>query len=119
MSGAIARTVCSWAIWSSVTMRMLRFECRPKQVGESLAWCSGSQGRDGGRSRFGIRGSKAGGGEEALGLPDQRVDAAGQPVGGDGILEQAPDPRDRVVLVGAVLGQPEQPEAGGRGLGQP
>ena len=62
---------------------------------------------------------KAARGEEALGLADQRLDAAEQPVRRDRILEQAPDSLDGVVLVGGVLGQPQQAEAGVLGLSQP
>jgi len=66
-----------------------------------------------------MRGLEVTGSEEALGLADQRLDAAEQPVRRDRILEQAPDSLDGVVLVGGVLGQPQQAEAGVLGLSQP
>src|SRR3954447_8917508 len=66
-----------------------------------------------------MRGLEGGGGEEAIGFGNQQVDAAVQAVGGDGILHQAPDPLDRVVLVSAVLRQPEEPEPGVLRPGEP
>src|SRR5678809_14907 len=60
-----------------------------------------------------IRDSLEGGrGEESVSFLDEEVDAAVQAVGGDGILHQTPDPLDGIVLVSAVLRQPEEAEAG-------
>src|SRR5260370_18297312 len=43
----------------------------------------------------------------AAGRQDQLGDGAFQPVGGDGVLHQAPNALSRVVPVGGVGGQPE------------
>src|SRR3954471_21394844 len=55
---------------------------------------------------------EGGGGEEALRRRHQLVDAAVQPVGRDRVLEQAPDTLDRIMLMRAVFGQPQDAEAG-------
>src|SRR5689334_12533505 len=70
-----------------------------------LQRCTGQPGRCGSRPGPGR------GGEEARGRGEQFVDAAMEPVGRDGVLEQPPDPLDRIVLVRAVLGQPRNTKA--------
>src|SRR5262249_31158399 len=52
------------------------------------------------------------GGEEPLGFVDEEIDAAVQAVGRDSVLHQAPDTLDGIVLMSAVLRQPEEAEAG-------
>ena len=46
-------------------------------------------------------------GEAAVRGGDQMVEVAGEAVGGDLVLHEAPDALGRVGLVGGVLGQPE------------
>src|SRR4051812_49994302 len=72
--------------------------------------CDGVVGDVGG-SRQRMRGLEGGRGEEAVGFLDEEVDAAVQAVGGHGVLHQAPDALDGIVLVGAVLPEPEEVEA--------
>ncbi len=49
--------------------------------------------------------------EEPAGYGDEFLDAAGQAIGGHGVLHQAPEALDRVGVVGRVLRPPEHMHA--------
>src|SRR5690242_21054733 len=64
-------------------------------------------------------GLEGGRGEEAVGFLCEPVDTPVEAIGGHGSLHQSPDPLDGIVLVSAVLGQPEEAEAGMLGASAP
>src|SRR5690349_6762606 len=81
--------------------------CTTKHVSKSMAWFSSGllpSRRGGGAAGCGS--GEGGRGEEALRRRHQLVDAPVQPVGRDRVLEQAPDPLDRIVLMRTIFGQP-------------
>src|SRR3954451_596851 len=86
-----------------ISLAISGYDCT-KQVSKSMAWLSGSLAeRRYGGVRQRVRGLEDPGGQDVLRSGNQRIDAAMQAIDCDGVLQQAPDPLNRVVLVGTVL----------------